>query len=624
MRKGQLLGIRFLAAAGGVLLSLGLSATAQAQYSPGSRSLGDRLLPALGNGGYDVQHYDLAIDYDPVANTMTSSATIDALATQSLSEFSLDFRGMTVTAVTVNGAPAAAPTREDDKLIIKPAAGIDDNAPFTVKIDYTGVPQEVEDPDESLEGWLRTGDGAFVVNEPMGSMAWYPNNNHPLDKATYDFHITVPSAKTALGNGELVSRVDNPNGTTTWNWREAFPMATYLATATVGDFDYSQALASTALGASGAALQLYNAIDSSHPAATKSNVLATLAREDQITSFLTSTYGRYPFDSVGAVVDRLSGLGYVLEVQTKIHFPNVGSNQNISVNTLSHEISHQWFGNSVSLKQWEDIWLNEGWATWSQWNWTSLYNGGATPAQLFASTYTSTQQPSRWNIPSADLPSAANLFDTFPVYTRGAMTLEGLHQILGDDAFLELARTWQAEHRYGNADTADFIALAKRIARDRVGFGATNLAKLDTYFQQWLYTPGKPAMTPAVFFGRTDTPGTVTGTVPATLSLSLGGPASFGAFVPGVEDEYTAHTDATVTSTAGDAALTVSDPGHLANGAFTLPQPLEVTLAKTAWTAPVSNDVVGIAFRQRIGATDALRTGTYSRTLTFTLSTTNP
>ena len=118
--------------------------------------------------------------------------------------------------------------------------------------------------------------------------------------------------------------------------------------------------------------------------------------------------------------------------------------------------------------------------------------------------------------------------------------------------------------------------------------------------------------------------GTVGGNVPATLSLSMGAPASFGAFVPGVARVYDASTTANVISTAGNATLSVSDPGHLANGTFTLPSPLQVSLSKSTWTAPVSNDPVTIAFKQAIGANDALRTGVYSKTLTFTLSTTQP
>ena len=120
---------------------------------------------------------------------------------------------------------------------------------------------------------------------------------------------------------------------------------------------------------------------------------------------------------------------------------------------------------------------------------------------------------------------------------------------------------------------------------------------------------------------------TVGGTVPATLSLTLGGvggPVSFGAFAPGIDRTYTAQTSATVTSTAGDAALTYSDPGHLTNGAFALPEPLQISLSKVSWTAPVSNDPVTIGFTQHIAANDALRTGTYTQTVTFSLSTTTP
>ena len=137
--------------------------------------------------------------------------------------------------------------------------------------------------------------------------------------------------------------------------------------------------------------------------------------------------------------------------------------------------------------------------------------------------------------------------------------------------------------------------------------------------------------------------GSLGGTVPATLGLTLGAPASFGAFTAGVTHDYTAQTSATVISTAGNAALSVADPsttstGHLVNGAFSLPSGLQANAggpfadvggssaptSLTSWTAPVSNDPVTIAFQQHIASTDALRTGTYSKTLTFTLSTTAP
>ncbi|HEY6886789.1 MAG TPA: hypothetical protein VI300_03385, partial [Solirubrobacter sp.] len=132
------------------------------------------------------------------------------------------------------------------------------------------------------------------------------------------------------------------------------------------------------------------------------------------------------------------------------------------------------------------------------------------------------------------------------------------------------------------------------------------------------------ARTEALLWSRTSTDGGAGGTVPATLSLTMGAAASFGAFTPGVDKTYTASTIADVTSTAGDAALTVSEPGRLANGSFTLAEPLQVAFSKTAWTGPVSHDSVAVNFSQHIGASDALRTGAYAKTLTFTLGTTNP
>jgi hypothetical protein len=622
--------------------SLALAPAVQAAYTPGARTLGDSLLPLLGNGGYDVQHYDLDIAYDPATKLMDSTATITAVATQDLSEFSYDLRGLTVTSVTVKGQPATF-SRDADKLIVTPAAGIDNGTTFETIVDYDGAPQRILDPDETFEGWLDTTDGVFNVNEPMGAMSWFPNNNHPTDKALYDFTTTVPTGKTALGNGELVSKTDNGDGTTTWKWHMGYPMATYLSTTTIGDFDLDQSLGAATQKASGGALEIYNAIDSSYSATIKANNTTTLNRTDAIANYMAGLYGPYPFDSLGSVVDRISGVGYVLEVQTKIHFPSSGNN-GVSINTLAHEIAHQWFGNTVGIKTWNDLWLNEGWATWSQWNWSNKENGSATTsAQQFLNNYNQTSNPGRWNTPSAVVPSAANLFDTFPTYTRAAMTLEGLKQILGDDAFFALAKAWVAENRYKNAGTADFIALAKRIARDKSGFEASNLAKLDTYFQQWLFTPGRPTMTPTTFFQSTSVPGDVGGTVPPTLALSVTPAASFGAFTPGIARDYTTSAIATVTSTAAEAALTVSDksttaPGHLVNGTYALPQALQARalpsgvhgaisdapLALTSYAAPVTNDSTTLELKQSIGANDPLRTGSYSKTLTFTLSTTQP
>jgi hypothetical protein len=151
------------------------------------------------------------------------------------------------------------------------------------------------------------------------------------------------------------------------------------------------------------------------------------------------------------------------------------------------------------------------------------------------------------------------------------------------------------------------------------GFGLENIASRATRADVLRQGLAYLGVTP-----YTNTLGDLRATVPATLSLTLGATASFGTFEPGTDRTYTTSTTATVISSAADAALTVSDPGHLTNGAFSLKDPLQVEIAPGAWSGPVSNAVSTITFRQHIGATDPLRTGAYGKTLTFTLSTTNP
>src|SRR3954463_10897617 len=292
---------RFWAAIGGIVVSLVLSGQASAQmYTPGGRTLGDRLLPNIGNSGYDAQNYDLTLKYDPATNAMLAGtqADITLQATQNLSEFSLDFRGLNVTGITIDGGPATFTRDNDDdayknKLIVTPAAGILSGRKFHTVVSYTGVPQQLLDPDDSFEGWLKTSDGAFVVNEPMGAMTWFPNNNHPLDKATYDFHITVPGTHTALGNGELVgdAPVTNTDGTVTWNWHDGYPTATYLTTATVGVFDFTPGVGATATGGNGNALGLYNAWESTFTPAQKTSLNTAAGREDGIVKFLADYNG---------------------------------------------------------------------------------------------------------------------------------------------------------------------------------------------------------------------------------------------------------------------------------------------------------------------------------------------
>jgi len=181
-----------------------------------------------------------------------------------------------------------------------------------------------------------------------------------------------------------------------------------------------------------------------------------------------------------------------------------------------------------------------------------------------------------------------------------------------------------AEEKLLNAGYAFEQATKVRLAPSYTNPSMFRCVEGSTFYSPHHCHPGDLQSPTADGPNETAAAGDVGGTVPATLSLSLGAPATFGAFTPGVAKEYTASTTATVISTAGDATLSVGDPGHLTNGAFSLAQPLRVEFSKAAWTAPVSNETVDVTFKQSIGASDALRTGVYGKTLVFTLSTTAP
>ena len=431
-------------------------------FVPGSPGLGDPFFPFSGNGGYDVSHYSLALAYEPSSNQLSGTAAITATATQNLASFDLDLRGFSISRLLVNGQAASFTRSGEQELVITPIAGLQAGSAFTVVIEYAGTPAVVTDPDGGIEGWVPTDDGAFVVGEPQGSPAWYPVNDNPRDKATFDFSVTVPAGLTVMANGVLVSNT-TAGGKATWVWRETDPMAPYLATATLGRFDLTVSTTSAGIPA-------YVAVD---PQLSKGQVLSKLP---EAVDFYTSLYGSYPFNAVGAVVDSAKVVGYALETQTKPVFDRMPDEA-----TLVHELSHMWFGDSVTLTTWPDIWLHEGFATWSEWIW-SEHEGNKSAAKWFKGLYnTPAQDLPFWTPPVAAPGSPAFLFDG-TVYYRGAMTLQALREKIGDTVFFELLRDWATQNRYGNVTTAEFIALAEQ----KSGLN------LDHFFDVWLYQTDKP------------------------------------------------------------------------------------------------------------------------------------
>jgi aminopeptidase N len=239
-------------------------------------------------------------------------------------------------------------------------------------------------------------------------------------------------------------------------------MAPYLATATLGRFDL------TTSNTSG--IPTYVAVD---PQLPKGQVLAKLPAAVE---FYTSIYGPYPFNAVGAVVDSAKDVGYSLETQTKPVFDRMPDEA-----TLVHEIAHMWYGDSVTLTTWPDIWLHEGFATWSEWIW-SEYQGNKSAAKWFNQLYnTPAQDTAFWTPPPGDPGTPAFMFNG-TIYYRGAMTLQALREKVGDDTFFAVLRDWATLNRYGNVTTAQFIDLAERHSG----------MDLEHFFDVWLYQPDKP------------------------------------------------------------------------------------------------------------------------------------
>jgi aminopeptidase N len=466
----------------------------QPRFTAGAAGAGDAYFPYAGNGGYDVRHYDLKLRYTPPApapaplqGQLQGTATIDLVATQDLDRFNLDLRGMTVQSLTVNGKKATgivppAPGAEVDgaaywqvqddvqrqwELTVQPRPKPKAGDTVRLVVTYGGTTVRPTDVEGELYGWVTTRDGAIVASEPDGSMTWYPVSDHPTDKATYSFQITVPEGKVAVANGVPAREPVTGGGWTTWFWDAPDPQASYLTTASVGDFERRPVTYS----ASG--VPIYDFVDKKSSQQNTTNT--SLALQPRMIDFFESRFGPYPFVAFGSSVDD-DNVGYALETQTRpVYSRSAGQS------TVAHELAHQWFGNAVSPARWQDIWLNEGWATYAAWLWTE-HNGGTTVQRSFENWYGPARNSAYWSLDITD-PGQMGLFAT-QVYNRGAGALHALRLKVGDEAFFAAARLWLERYGDGTGTTADFQAVYEEISGQDLG----------TFFDTWLRAPVKPTL----------------------------------------------------------------------------------------------------------------------------------
>lgn len=433
---------------------------------PGADGLGDAYYPMSGNGGYDVAHYDLDLRYEPATDRLSGTATITAKATEGLTSFNLDLTGLTVEEVTVDGAPARA-DRNGSELVITPATPIPAGRDFVVAVRYGGVPAATREEGLGEIGFLHTDNGAIAIGEPHVAASWFPVNDHPRDKATYTIGIAAPENLSALSNGILRGKT-TADGFTTWEWDVTKPMAPYLATVVIGDYRVRES--------SHDGMPVVQAVDTDLPA----TIDALIARSGEVVDFLEERFGPYPFDALGGIVIDDQRIRFALENQTRpIYGRGFFDAGDDGMWVIVHELAHQWYGDSVSVNEWKEIWLNEGFASYAEWLWSEA-EGTQTAQQIFNRFYES-RNSELWFIPPGD-PGEDDLFSS-SVYIRGGMTLHALRVTVGDEDFFNILKAWASEKAHSNATTKEFIALAERISGEQ----------LDDLFDAWLYSKERPS-----------------------------------------------------------------------------------------------------------------------------------
>ncbi len=435
----------------------------------GAPGIGDPYWPLDGNGGIDVLHYDVAIGYSLASGHLDGVTTLTLRPTRDLSRFQLDLL-LPATSVSIDGEPAAFSRPDPHELRITPATPLARGTSVEVRVAYGGRPAEYEYAGES--NWLADDAEVVAMNQPHMAPWWFPANDHPSDKARFDITVTGDAEAQAVANGLLVDRTVEGDLATT-HWRSTSPMATYLAFFALGRYDVRT---STRAG-----LPFYGAVSRELPPTVRESAWRTLAETPEVTAWLQRRLGPYPFESTGGLVTSLP-VGFALENQTRPTYPaSLGGD----VSLLVHELAHQWFGDSVAVARWRDIWLNEGFATFMEAAYAERH-GGPSAQQWLRDTYGRSRDLfGFWEIDLTD-PGRDRIFSS-AVYNRGGMALQALRRVVGDGDFWRILRTWATQRRDGLGTVPAFRQLAEQVS-DR---------SLDRFFRAWLQAPRPPDRTRA-------------------------------------------------------------------------------------------------------------------------------
>ena len=420
-----------------------------------------------GDSTIDVKYYRLNIAVDPSALKIKGDVTVYLVFKMNATSFILDLTSeLTADSVFVNGVKAVFAHNKDILSITLPHT-FSANESVTARIFYGGHPASTGNGSFTF-GSFNGEPFIYTLSEPYGAKDWWPCKDTPADKAdSADILVTVPQYLTAVSNGKLVERIDNLNGTAVYKWHESYPIATYLIALSAAGYTTHNSV--------------FNYGNYSMPV---NNYLmdedlesaSVIDKTVDMLHIFSDCYGLYPFinEKYGHV--RFGWHGG-MEHQT------IASMGYFSEDIIAHELSHQWFGDKVTCKSWNDIWLNEGFATFS----VALYYQQKYGSEMYNS-YMGAQMAYALNAQGSlfvkDISTVDNVFNYNRTYAKGAAVVYMLRNILGDSLFFKTLNLYLNDSTlaYGSASTADLERIAEQVSGKDLKY----------FFTEWVYGENYP------------------------------------------------------------------------------------------------------------------------------------
>lgn len=426
----------------------------------------DSFYPAVGDPGVDALHYDLDLAWDADQRELTGTATITLRATADADHLQLDFAApLEVRSAELDGEKVKSSHEGKDLLI---AAEVEKDGVHELVLAYSGKPGPVPSPSKRDDmagglGWTVTETGeVWTMQEPYGAYSWYPVNDHPSDKALYDFTLRVPEKWVGVANGVLTSRTKK-GGQTITEWHLDSPAAAYLVTVAIGDY-----VETKDESPSGVPVSVWTGPGDTESREALAAIPATL-------DWLEKRLGPYPFSSIGAVVVDSDS---AMETQTMMTFGNSPYSRTGQV--IAHELAHQWYGNQVTPLDWSDLWMNEGMALYlAEGLWFAEH--GEFPLWDIVDNWRMSEPSLRRQAGPPGNPDRDE-FAASVVYVAPALMWHELRRRIGAVTFDRMVRAWPASQADGSANREEYLAWIE----EQTG------QELTAFFDEWLMSAKSP------------------------------------------------------------------------------------------------------------------------------------